>query len=133
MISPANVPPVGAEELLARYVLQRSHIRTSDLTVKPDAFIPHPYRDLSVTRHRDATDGEIWNSGRIVATQTGKILHGRADVLAAVCNAQGLTVNAAPLPDNPNHADISSWPPDKAAQKMIALEIAASAKFLSVS
>lgn len=51
MIDPANVPEVGPDEALARFVLHGSHIRRSNQTVKPDAFIPHPYRDLSVTRH----------------------------------------------------------------------------------
>jgi hypothetical protein len=133
MIPPDAVPPVDAGELLARYVLQSSHIRSSNQTVKPDAFIPHPYRDLSVTRHREATEGEIWNSGQTVAGQIGKRLHGRADVVAEVCLSQRLTVNAAPVEGNPNHANISNWPADKAAQKIIALEISAAAKFLPLS
>jgi hypothetical protein len=32
---------------------------------------------------------------------------------------------------NPNHADVSSWPADKPAQKIIALEIAAAAVFVA--
>lgn len=130
MIPPDAVPPVDGDEMLARYVLQSSHIRTSNQSVKPDAFIPHPYRDLSVTRHREATETEIWNSGRTVAMQIGKTLHGRADLVAETCLRQQLTVKAAPLDDNPNHADISNWPADKAAQKIIALEISAAARFL---
>ena len=63
MIDPAHVPDVAAEELLARYVLQGSHVRNSNQTVKPDAFIPHPYSDLSVTRHLQATADEIWAAG----------------------------------------------------------------------
>lgn len=32
---------VETGELLARYLLQGSHMR-ADLTIRPDAFIPHP-------------------------------------------------------------------------------------------
>jgi hypothetical protein len=41
MIDSANIPPVGKDELVARFVLQRSHVR-NDQTVKPDAFMPPP-------------------------------------------------------------------------------------------
>ena len=36
MIDPDNVPIVESEEMLARYVLQSSHIRRSDQTLKRD-------------------------------------------------------------------------------------------------
>lgn len=133
MIDPDAVPPVAPDELLARYVLQSNYFRSSDLTVKPDAFVPYPHRDTSVTRHRDATESEIWDCGRAVAAETDKTLYGRADVVAADCLAHRLTVIAAPLKGNSNHADISSWPPDKPTQKIVALEIAAAAKFIPVS
>ena len=61
----------------------------------------------------------------------GKTLYGRGDVTASVCIAQNLTVSAAPTPDNPNHADVSAWPADKPAQKIVALQIAAAAKFVA--
>ncbi|MEX2120214.1 MAG: hypothetical protein WD847_11520 [Pirellulales bacterium] len=35
------------------------------------------------------------------------------------------------IPKNPNHANIGGWPMDKPAQKIIALEIAATAVFLA--
>jgi len=130
MIDPENVPAVESDELLARYVLQSSYIRRSDQTVKPDAFLPHPHRDLSVTRHRDATTVELWEVGASVANACGKKLYGRADVLADAAVRQGLTVAAAPIPGNPNHADISNWPDDKPAQKIRAMEISASAQLV---
>ena len=57
MIDPNHVPPVEEAEMLARYVMQSGHFRQSDLTVKPNLFIPHPYQELSVTRHRDLDSG----------------------------------------------------------------------------
>ena len=118
-------------ELLARFVLQSSHIRSSNQTVKPDAFIPHPHRDLSVTRHLLATEMELWSVGEDVAAVTGKSLYGRSDIQADICLAQQLSVRPAPIDGNSNHADISGWPADKPAQKIIAQEIAATAIFVA--
>jgi hypothetical protein len=131
MIDPENVPEVGDDETLARYVLHSNHIRRTSQTVKPDAFIPHPHGELSVTRHLLMTEDELWAVGRAVAAATIKTLHGRADIRMAVCLAQQLTVRAAPMNDNPNHADITGWPADKPAQKIIAQEIAATAQFMA--
>jgi hypothetical protein len=130
MIDPANVPEVATDEMLARYVLHSSHVRRSNQTVKQDAFVPHPYPNLSVTRHLSATESELWTVGENVAVACGKTLYGRGDVSTTVCLTQKLTVKASPTPDNPNHADVSAWPADKPAQKIIALEIAAVAKFV---
>ena len=58
MIDPAHVPPVDPQEMLARYVLYGRYVRSSDQTVRPEAFIPHPHVDLSVTRHRQASEAE---------------------------------------------------------------------------
>jgi hypothetical protein len=130
MIDSANVPEVAAEESLARYVLQSSHVRRSNKTVKPDAFMPHPHVDLSVTRHRMATEAELWSVGVGVATVTGKILYGRGDIQAHVCLVQKLSVRADPVEGNPNHASVTSWPADKPLQKAIAQEVAATARFV---
>lgn len=126
MIDPDNVPPVDSKELLARYVFHRNYIR-QDKTVKANAFIPHPYHALSVTRHRDATDEELWAVGADVAATQNKTLYGRGDIVALTCLQQVLEVIAKPVSGNPNHADISAWPADKPAQKIIALELAAKA------
>jgi hypothetical protein len=132
MIDPANVPDVAANELLARFVLQGSHVRSSNQTVKPDAFIPPPNGKMSVTRHLMATEEEIWEVGRRVATQRSKTLYGRGDVTASAYRAQNLSVEADDIPGNPNHTHVLNWPSDKAAQKMIASEIAAAAKYVPI-
>lgn len=123
---------IGADELLARYILFGSHLR-KDQTVRPDAFIPHPYPDLSVTRHIGLTESTIWELGRDVAAQRQLTLHARADVKASHCIANKLTVSPQPLRKtkkrmaNPNHANIAGWPADKPSQKIIALELSAAA------
>lgn len=128
MLDPVRgIPEVAHEELLARYVLHSSHIRRHDQTIKPDAFIPHPHGELSVTRHVTATEEELWGVGEAVAQRRNRTLYGRADLRAANCADQRLRVQAALLPDNPNHANIVGWPAEKSEQKAIALQLAANA------
>ncbi|HEX7377619.1 MAG TPA: hypothetical protein VF278_10935 [Pirellulales bacterium] len=130
MIDSSNVPQVATDETLARYILHSSHIRGSDRSVKPDAFIPHPYTDLSVTRHLLASESELWGVGERVAEVRSKMLYGRADFSAADCVVRRLNVEAAPLHDNPNHANIRGWPAEKPLQKIIAQQVAAAATFV---
>jgi hypothetical protein len=124
MIDPNNVTDVATNELLARYVLQKNHVR-SDQSIKPNAYMPPPDLELSVTRHLSATEEELWSVGEDVAMTTGKTLYGRGDVPTTDCVDQNLSVVAAPIiPNNPNHAHIIGWPTEKSAQKNIAQEIA---------
>ena len=130
MLDPTQVPPVSSEELLARFIVFSKHIRSSNMTVKPDAFIPHPHIELSVTRHRDATEDELWQEGERVAALRSATLYGKADVTAGAFEDEDLSVVAKPIAPNPNHADVIDWPADKPAQKMKALEIANKAVFV---
>lgn len=133
MLAPQNVPAVDANEMLARFVLSRRHINQQSHTVKADAFVPHPYDELSVTRHLAAVDQEIWSVGEDVAAarQPPKSLYGRGDVLAATYLGQQLDVIAEPVVGNPNHVNVCRWPADdRAAQFLIAKEIAAVAKYI---
>lgn len=120
------VPPVDSDEWLARFILKQGYIR-QDRTVKQDAFIPHPYPDLSVTRHLQLSEIQLWEIGQDVARQIGKTLRGRADIQASVFQRQELRVIEAPLPENRNHANVNGWPAEKPAQKIIAQQIAAAA------
>jgi hypothetical protein len=123
------MPPVETGERLSRYILQKSHVR-QDNTLRADPFIPHPHADLSVTRHLELDAKAIWDNGEDVARQTGKALHGRAENLAGAYQGQSLSVVAAPVAGNRNHANVIGWPADKPAQKIIALEIAARSQYV---
>ena len=129
MLDPHRMPPVESAEVLARFILFSKWIRTSNRTVRLDAFFPHPHVELSMTRLRQATDEEIWDEGSRVATKRGT-LYGRADVGVAAFEVQDLVVEAAPIPENPNHANAKNWPTEKSEQKAKALEIAIKARFL---
>ena len=120
------------EELLARFILQSSWIR-EDKTVRQDAFIPPPDLELSVTRHSDLTAIQMWNIGRHVADTSARMLYGRADIQAISIRNQKLVVEIDPTSKNPNHTIIKGWPNDKPSQKMIAINLAASSKFVSIA
>jgi hypothetical protein len=129
VLDPAHVPPVVPDELLARFVLFSKHFRSSDHSMRPDAFIPHPHAELSMTRHRDAKGEELWHVGQQIAGSRGT-LYGRADVKVVAFTDQGLRVVARPILGNTNHADAIDWPAEKPAQKIKALEIAAKSQFV---
>lgn len=123
----AEDPTVSSDEKLARFILQSNWFR-ADFSVTQNAFMPHPHRlDLSVTRHLQLHEADMWNIGRAVAQKTGRNLYGRADVNVSAVERQKLKVFPAPIPENSNHANITGWPSDKPSQKIIAQEIAASA------
>ena len=128
MIDPELVPSVEPHEKLARYIVFRNHLRLEKGTIKPDAFIPHPYSDLSVTRHLQATEIELWAVGKTVAEARGKSLQGRGDILASDCHLQKLETDSDPVEGNPNHVVITEWPSEKRQQKTIAQQLAAVAK-----
>lgn len=122
-----ELPPVTDDELLARFILFRKWIR-HDQTARPDAFIPYPYPDLSVTRHRELLEFDLWQIGQSVADKRSLNLYGRADIQALAVKAQSLHIEPTPMPKN--HANIIGWPLDKPRQKIIAQEIAATARFV---
>lgn len=121
---------VAPDELLARYIIYSKWIRSSNQTVKPDAFIPLD-SELSVTRHLGLTERAIWIIGEKIVERIHRYLHGRADVETSHVIAQHLKVVPQPEDGNPNHANIINWPPDKDARKMCALEIARAAHFVA--
>jgi hypothetical protein len=131
MIDPRSVPPVADDELLARFVTQSGQYRKIDNTVKQDLFIPNARGEVSVMRHRDATELELWDVAHNVANSLNRKLYGRSDITAAVCTVNGLRVVASPImPTNPNHADVLGWPTEKEDQKAIAQKLAAAASKL---
>ena len=133
LVSDAAVPPpVGDEELLARFVLFSGWFRKIDKTPKQDAFIPrpHPDLDLSVSRHLGLQADELWELGEDIArNRENATLYGRADIVASKVRMHSLRITPTLTPKN--HANIVDWPSDKPAQKIIALELAAAAVFVA--
>lgn len=123
--------PVIDDEWLARFILFHRWIRVSDQTVRPEAFIPHPYPDLSVTRHNNLSEQELWQVGQGVADARPAKLYGRTDIQVAEIRRQALIVEFKPVANNPNHANVIGWPVEKSAQKSIAQQLAAGRAFIS--
>lgn len=113
----ANVP-VEASEILSHYLF-RKEIR-ADNTVKPEAVMPYPHEDLSVTRNRDLKDDEVWECGQVVASQQGKTLFGRAQFRKADLPI-GLGAKTSEPPRN--HADIGGWPSERSDQMAQAIRL----------
>lgn len=122
---------IAYDELLARYILSSKWFHKGDQTVKQDAFVPNYSSELSVTRHAGFSENDLWQIGKMIAGKITRTLHGRADVKTAHVLAQHLSVVPKPEQGNPNHANIVSWPSNKDARKMCALEIARVARFIA--
>lgn len=127
MIDPDHIPPVDDEELLARYIVRKSEYR-SDGLVKPGLFMPWSRSEISVNRHLECKESEIWQVGRHVAAVRQCELQGRCDIAASACRIPPLKVVPQPLSDNPNHAGIIDFPTEKKEdQKSLAMKLAAAA------
>lgn len=126
MIDPAHIPAIADAELLTRFIVNSNEFR-ADGTVRPQLFLPYQRVELSVNRHRDAPLDQTWAIGRQVAEQRGKMLLGRADILASACRITPLDVVPRPiLPHNPNHAEVIGYPPRKDEQLSLAAKLSAS-------
>jgi hypothetical protein len=115
--------------MLARYILYSRWIR-EDNTVRPDAFIPYPHPDLSVTRHAGISELQLWQFGEQVAQEVERTLYGRADILTQAILDVELEPVSAPTQSNPNHVNIVGWPVSKAEQKSRAQKLAADSHYI---
>ena len=113
---------------LARFVTSSNHYRKGDLTVKPAAFIPFSYTELSVYQIQGLATEEVQQIGIThVGQPSGKNLYGHATIKVADVTDLPLEVNYDNSP--PRHANIVGWPSEKPEQKLLALKLAAKATF----
>lgn len=136
MTTPDHEPDgtLDRAEVVARAILSKRWFNQQTSALKPDAFEPPSDGNLSVTRHQQAGDRELWTRCRAVADMRNKSLHGRADLsAAAVSNSRdGMSVLAAPRGHDPGHAHIVGWPPERAICLSVQVALAASAQFVPV-
>lgn len=119
-------------EPLNRIIFSSRHIRSSDNTIRSDAFLPHHTRlDLSVYRVLGLSSKKIWQLVREFVEDKridGKLATARAELLVSdVKKHRQLTLNADGKP-NFRHLNIENFPSSKSESKMIALELAAAAR-----
>lgn len=128
-----NINPfVSSDELITRFVFQSNWFRKADKTITHNAFMPRPepHLDLSVTRCINISQDEIFRIGNEIAMGQGKTFYGRTNLRADDARRLSLDVESSPVPKNQNHANIVSWPRDKAHQKSIAQQLAAGRKLI---
>lgn len=122
--------PIDSSENLSRYVIYRKYIRPSDGTARPAAFMPPDNGELSVFRTTTVSEEAVWEIGdREVASKIGRPILGRADILCGKILSLHLEVHASEPP--PRHANITGWPEDKSERLLIAVNIAAEARYIS--
>jgi hypothetical protein len=116
--------PIVPEELLARYLLQRSDFTASTNRVSPARFIPQNGA-LSVFRTEGLAEEAVWQIGQTyVALRPDQTIRARADFRAQRALDEGLRIN----PDNEpeRHASITGWPETKPERLAIAIKLAQS-------
>jgi len=59
MIDPDNVPEVEADEVVARFILEKKLWAAKTGKPKHRLFLPYKHIELSVNRHRECTEDEI--------------------------------------------------------------------------
>jgi len=113
-------------ENLTRYLYSKKHIRPSDNSIKPNAFIPPPpSKELSVFRISGLFDAEIWRTGDSLRDKTPL---GRADIKAEAVYNTALLISLDNTP--PRHANIINWPDEQSAIKLKAIELAQQANLI---
>ena len=117
-------------ELLSRFIVYKRWAPKG--RIKQNAFMPDKDLTLSVTRHLNLSQEDIWRYGRLAEGAPPRDLHGRADVNVGPVKYQGLHIEMAPTNDNPNHAHVVNWPPNKDLQKIKAILLAKEAQFVPV-
>ena len=102
--------PVDNNEPLARYILSKEHIRSSNNTVKHNLFMPAKTNDLSVFRTLGLNRRQTNELGEgCVAAIRNKPPLGYAEFIATEAFSKGLHISGTQLP-HPRHADITNWP-----------------------
>ena len=128
-----GLPHVADHERLSRFLLFSRWFTRQTRRVKPDAFIPHPRIELSVSCTEGLIEREIWPLGETVVQERPDdvTLYGRADLTAGAVRKQRLDVARNDNP--PRHANIIGWPSEgKDAQRMRAIELAATSTLVLV-
>jgi len=117
-----NVDPA---EPLARFIINKGDYR-ADGTVRHRIFLPSPKTgQTSVFRIFGLSENAIWGIGDNEVAQKRKpplSLIGRADIFVRQVLKTGLHIDADDIPQR--HANITNWPIEQSAQRLIAMELA---------
>lgn len=119
-------PPIDDNENLVKFILSSNQFRSSDLTIKPEAFMPSiKTMDVSMFRTLDISNEELWETGNQIAKGRPAALYGKTELKAQFVRLEGLEIEETETPRN--HVNIKGWPSEKSYQKMKAIELAKNA------
>ena len=121
---------IGDDEKLARYIFSARHFSREKLRVKAEAFMPSR-GEVSVFRIDGLGEAATWEIGSDVAMKREQTLYARGDTKTdeiRKIRVDEIRLEIVPDEPPPRHANIVGWPEnDKPRQKIIALQIAATA------
>ena len=119
---------VSSDELLGRYLPEKTYFSSTGNSVKPKAFMPPPDLRLSVFRIDGLNLEEIWKLGQVKVINimtVSKVLYGVANIRALKIKKNRLEIDPDNIPLR--HVNIIGWPKEKERQMQIAQELAAEA------
>ena len=121
---------VAKDEIVTRYVFDKSCFSSSKHIVKYQAFWPHN-GETSIFRISQLSDADVWFIGNeYVAKPRKRRLRARADIVTDAVTIAGSAVTGTHLrvvaetSTHPLHANIIGWPEDESAIQMVAVELA---------
>jgi hypothetical protein len=102
---------LGTSEMVARFIYSSGRISVTKGRIKPPAFDPSPYAELSVVHSSNLLDSEVWETGLLtLSSQSGRsTIYGRADIPVKALTDQALKA----ILDNkpfPRHTSVIGWP-----------------------
>lgn len=109
---------------ISRYIYHRSAFSVSQHKAKPSAFLPPPDLKMSSVFVDGLPEHAIWDIGDILGQlrTAPQSVVARADFHAGILPGENLTIEFDAEP-HPRHINICGWPPEKDAQKSIALSL----------
>jgi hypothetical protein len=109
---------------ISRYIYHKSAFSVSQHKPKPSAFLPPPDLKMSSVFVDGLAEHAIWDIGDVLGqlrTRPESVV-ARADFDASILPGEKLTIEFDAEP-HPRHINICGWPPQKDAQKSIALSL----------
>lgn len=122
----------GIGEQVSRFITDKSYFRSSNNTVRHNAFMPAKDGKLSVYRTSVLAEADIWQLGQAyVSAPRQKPLLGRADINSLQIYGEGLAIEGEPVPHE-RHANVVGWDPDATNTRLIAVKLAAASALVMI-
>lgn len=111
-------------EVVARFIFWANHFSKVNSRPKPSAFLPSN-GECSATWIDGLSEQQIWVLGDLAGRGRKRPALARADIQAKDVADCGLVIAPDPLPSQPLHVNLTSWPIEKDEQKEVAQNLCA--------